>query len=190
MRKFLLALALLAWPAVALATTPTWAVDRPASTLGFASSFNDTAFVGVFRRWTAQIQFDPANLPQSSVLVTIDVASAFTGSPDRDQSLPTADWFDVHAHPTATFRATQFRALGGNRYQATGVLSLRGVSRPLTLPFTLAITGQGAHQSARMTASVPLNRLTFGVGQGQWATGDAVPTTVTVNVALAAHRTS
>lgn len=177
-------------PAVATAPAPVWTVDAPASRLGFASRFNDEAFTGAFRRWTAAIRFDPARLDQSSVVATIDLASAVTGSPDRDQSLPTSDWFDVARHPSAVFRSTRIRAAGPGRYLADGVLTLRGVARPLTLPFSLSITGQGARQTARMTAAVALNRSAFGVGQGQWASGEVVPTTVQVTISLSARRAS
>lgn len=177
-------------PPAPTASAPAWTVDAAASRLGFASRFNDEAFSGAFRRWTAAIRFDPSRLDRSSVVATIDLASAYTGSPDRDQSLPTSDWFDVAHHPGAVFRSTRIRASGPGRYVAEGVLTLRGVSRPLTLPFSLSITGQGAGQTARMTAAVALNRSAFGVGQGQWASGEVVPTTVQVTINLSARRVS
>jgi polyisoprenoid-binding protein YceI len=167
---------------------PAWTIDPAASRVTFASSFNGTAFTGTFRRWNTQIRFDPRNLAGSSVRATIDVASAVTGSADRDQSLPSADWFSAQAHPQATFTATNFTAVGPNRYRAAGVLNIRGVARPLTLPFTLVITGQGAQQRARMNASIGINRLAFGIGQGQWATGEVVPARVDVSVQIAARR--
>ena len=182
---------LLLSPALALAqTAPTWVVDPAASRLGFSSRFNDEPFSGAFQRWTAAIRFDPAHLDRSSVVATIDLASARTGSPDRDQSLPTSDWFDTGRTPNAVFRATRIRTTGPGRYAADGVLTLRGVSRPLTLPFSLSITGQGARQVARMTATVAINRSVFGVGQGQWASGEVVPTTVQVTISLTARRAS
>lgn len=178
-------------PAPTTATAiPAWTVDPAASRLTYSSRFNDQAFTGAFQRWTAQIRFDPQRLAQSSIVATIDMASSHTGSADRDQSLPTSDWFSVQAFPTATFRSSQIRAAGPGRYEAVGVLTLRGLSRPLTLPFALTITGQGASQTARASASIGLNRMVFGVGQGPWARDDVVPATVTVNLVLAARRAS
>ena len=60
----------------------------------------------------------------------------------------------------------------------------RPLKKPVTLPFTLAISGD----TARMSGAIVLNRTAFGVGQGQWTTGEVVDTKVTVNVALTAHR--
>jgi polyisoprenoid-binding protein YceI len=178
-----LGVTLIAAPALA-APAPTWVVDKPTSAVRFAGSFNGDAFNGAFRRWDANIQFDPGNLAGSSVTAVIDTGSAATGDKDRDQALPSGDFFAAAKFPKATFTSHAFTALGGGRYQAAGVLTIRGVSKPLTLPFTLAITGA----QAKMTATVALNRLAFGVGQGQWKGTDAIPATVSVNIAIDAHK--
>ncbi|MFZ5671211.1 MAG: YceI family protein [Pseudomonadota bacterium] len=174
------AMAAPAWAAPA----PAWTVDKAASRVTFSSSFDGGAFTGRFQRWDAAIRFDPANLAGSSVTASFDTASAVTGDATRDEALPEADWFAAARFPKATFKATAFRALGGGRYQAIGDLTIRGVTKPLTLPFSLAITGD----TARMTASIGLNRLAFGVGQGDWKTTETVPATVTVNIDLTARR--
>lgn len=185
MKHLLLALLLIAAPAAALAApAPAWTVDKAASRVGFTSSFSGESFSGGFRRWDADIRFDPKNLPGSSVTATIDTASAGTGDADRDKSLPDDRFFAAAKFPKATFTARQFQDLGGGRYNAVGTLTLRGVSKPLTLPFTLAITGP----AAKMNASVAINRLAFGVGQGEWKAVEAIPAAVTVNIAISAHR--
>ncbi|HWA60539.1 MAG TPA: YceI family protein [Caulobacteraceae bacterium] len=171
-------------PAAALAA-PAWTVDHAASRVGFASSFGGEAFQGAFARWSADIRFDPKDLAGSSVTATIDTASAASGDKDRDQAIPSADFLDAARYRSATFVARQFRDLGGGRYEAIGVLTMRGVAKPLTLPFTLAITGR----TAKMTANVALNRLAFGVGQGQWRNVETIPAAVTVTIALTATRT-
>ena len=107
----------------------------------------------MFRRWDADIRFDPADLAHSSVAVTIDVTSASTANTDRDQALPTAAFFDAPAFPKATYVAHGFTSAGPNRYLAAGVLTLRGVAKPLTLPFTLVITGPAARMSGARSRS-------------------------------------
>ena len=84
----------------------------------------------------------------------------------------------------ATFTATKFRKLGEGRYAADGTLTIRGVPKPLTLPFSLAITGE----VAKMNAGVALNRLAFGVGQDEWKSVETVPATVGVTISLTARR--
>ena len=171
--------------AIAAAPAPAWSVEQGASRLGFQSSQGGTAFTGQFTRWQAAIRFDPKNLAGSSVMVKVDLASARTGSAERDEALPGDDWFATAKFGQATFAAKTFRDLGGGRYQAVGTLSMRGVTLPLTLGFTLQI--QGAQ--ARMTGSTVIDRHAFGVGQGQFASADTVPFAVRVLVSLAARRT-
>ena len=159
-----------------------YAVNKAASKLGFTGSMNGAAFNGTFSRWDATIDFDPANLPQSKASVTVDMSSAATGDGARDEALPSSDWFATSRHPRATFVTRSITRTGPNRYAAAGTLTIRGVSRPVVLPFTLAITGN----TAKMSGQLVLDRTAFGVGQGQWRTGSAVATKVTVNVNLTA----
>ena len=65
------------------------------------------------------------------------------------------------------------------------MLTIKGGAKPLTLPFTLAITGP----AAKMHAQVGFSRLTFGVGQGEWKATDTVPANVAVHIDLTARRT-
>ena len=185
MRTTLLALAFaFGAAAVAQAATPIWIVEKGASRLGFTGAMNGSAFKGAFSRWDAQIAFDPANLPASAVTVSVDPASAASGDPSRDEALPTGDWFSVKAFPRAVFKSRRITAAGPGRYVAEGDLTLRNVTKPVSLPFTLAITGD----MAKMTGSTTIDRSVFGVGQGQWKTGDAVALKVSIDVAVTAKR--
>jgi polyisoprenoid-binding protein YceI len=176
--------ALPAAAAPAPATAQAWSVDKTASKIAFSSSFDGQAFAGSFRRWDAAIRFDPKNLAGSSAVVTIETASAATGDGDRDAALPEPTWFSARAFPKAVFRTTGFKALGGNRYSAAGTLTLRGASKPLTLPFTLVITGD----NAKMNAQLSISRLAFGVGQNEWKATSVVPDPVTVMIAVTARK--
>ena len=182
---FLTAAAVLAMTAApGMAAPAAWTVDKVASRLTFKSSFSGDSVEGVFKRWDAQITFDPKALAASRAVVTVDTGSAATGNPEHDEALPTADWFSVARFPKATFVTRSFKDLGGGRYEAIGDLTVRGVSKPLTLPFTLAISGD----QAKMTGVVSLNRTVFGVGQGQFASAETVPFDVLLNVSVTAKR--
>lgn len=174
----------LAISASAWAAPATWVVDKAASKLAFRSGYSGEPFEGRFGRWDAQIQFDPAQLAASKAVVTVDIASATTGDGTKDEYLPSDDWFSTRKFPTATFATRAIKSLGGNRYQAEGDLTLKGVSRPVTLPFTLAINGD----VARMNGQVSLNRTVFGVGQGEFKSAETVPFDVVVVVDLTARR--
>ncbi len=173
--------ALLALPHGAAAAT--WAVDKARSRLGFRATQEGTAFDGYFRSWNATISFNPKWLATSKVVVTVATGSAVTGDKDRDAYLPTDDWFGVKRFPTATFTSTRFVDLGGGRYQAVGDLALKGVHRPVVLPFTLAVSGG----EAKMAGALTIDRTWFGVGAGRWTDPDEVGTKVTVQVSLTAR---
>lgn len=170
--------------AAAQAAPAKWAVDAAGSRLSFASKYAGDAFTGQFRRFTADIAFDPAQLPASKIVVAVDMSSVATGDSDRDETLPTGEWFDTKKFPRATFTSTAIKAAGPGRYTATGNLNIKGVTRPATLNFGLKITGDKAESIGQLT----LDRSQFGVGQGQFKAGDTVPLAVTVNTAIKATR--
>ncbi len=162
-----------------------WTVAKGGK-LGFTATWSGDALEGSFTRWTADIRFSPEALDRSSLTVSIDTASAQTGDAQRDESLPSGDFFDSASHPRATFTASKFRKTGEGRYIADGTLDLRGVKKPLSLPFSLKIDGDTA--TARGVTS--LDRTMFGVGQGEWASTDQIAAKVKVSFSLKATRKS
>jgi len=134
----------------------------------------------IVERWGADIVFSPEALDRSKVTVTIDMTSAKTGDDQRDASLPSGDWFDAATHPKAVFTATRFEKAGADRYVAHGTLDLRGVKKPVDLPFRLKIVGDKAQASGETS----LDRTLFGVGQGEFTATDQVPAKVAVRVQL------
>ncbi len=159
-----------------------WSVDTAKSKVGFSGTQTGAKFEGQFSRYNADISFDPDHLDTSKISVTIDLATAATGDTQRDTALPAKEWLDVAEFPQATFVSSDIRKVGDNSYEADGNLTLRGVTRPLTLPFTLQINGATAHA----TGHAGLTRDAFGVGQGPWATGQWVALEVGVDIDLTA----
>ena len=154
------------------------------SSLNFTTAWSGEVVAGRFDRWTADILFSPDALDRSRVKVSIDLASVKSGDEQRDASLPSSDWFDVATHPKATFIAERFTRTGEGRFIAHGRLSLRGVSRPLDLPFRLKIVGD----RAEVSGVTSLDRTVFGVGQGEWANTDQIPAKVSIRVNVKAQR--
>ncbi|HEY3697570.1 cytochrome b/b6 domain-containing protein [Phenylobacterium sp.] len=160
-----------------------WAVG-PGSTLGFSTTWGGATVQGRFKTWTADVLFSPEALDRSKVTVSIDVGSVDTGDVQRDMALPSGDWFDAPDHPKATFTATRFEKTGEGRFIAHGRLSLRGVEKPVNLPFRLQIDGD----KARVRGVTSLDRTAFGVGQGEWTSTDQIPAQVSVSVDLKATK--
>jgi polyisoprenoid-binding protein YceI len=176
------ALAVLPLLAPSAANAAAWQVDPAKSTLGFSGTQTGSPFTGRFKTFTAKIDFDPAHPDQGHADIVIDLASATTDDPQRDTSLPQADWFNTAAFPKAHFVATHFNAKGGKTYEAAGTLTIRDITKPVTLPFTLTIDGPTAHAKGH----VQLIRTDFGVGQGDWTSGQWVGLEVDVDVDLTA----
>lgn len=170
-------------PESALKDPVAWAVQKGAA-LTFSATWSGNPIEGRFNRWTADILFSPEALDRSKLTVSVDMASASTGDAQRDESLPSGDFFDTAEHPKATFAATKFRQTGEGKYVADGTLDLRGVKKPLSLPFSLKIDGDTA--TARGVTT--LDRTTFGVGQGEWASTDEIAAKVKVSFQLTAKR--
>lgn len=170
-------------PVAELKDPVAWVVQK-GSTLGFSATWSDNAIEGRFKTWTADILFSPDALDRSKLTVAIDTASVDTGDAQRDQSLPSGDFFDTAEHPKATFTATKFRKTGEGKFVADGTLDLRGVKKPLSLPFSLKIDGDTA--TARGVTT--LDRTTFGVGQGEWASTDEIAAKVKVSFSLTAKK--
>jgi polyisoprenoid-binding protein YceI len=161
-----------------------WIVDHAHSRLGFRGAVEGQAFEGTFRSWDAQISFDPKALASSHVTVTVDIASADSGNRDRDDTLPTDDWFAVKRFPKAVFTANRFVDRGGGHYEAQGELMLKGVRRPVVLPFILVMSGG----LAKMQGQATLDRTAFNVGSGKWTNPDEVAHAVTVVVEITARQ--
>lgn len=183
-RRFLLGSAaglLLAWPGPA-ALAASWKIDQANSSLGFAGSQSGTPFQGHFGKWQGEIDFDPANPAAGHAHIVIDMGSATTGDPQKDESLPQPDWFSVKAFPQAMFEASSFRSKGGNAYEAVGSLAIRGVKKDVVLPFTFEENGGVGHAVGKLD----ILRSDYGVGQGEWSSGQMVALAVSVTVDIRA----
>ncbi|WP_212377310.1 YceI family protein [Acetobacter persici] len=185
--KTIAALALAAGFSLPLsALSADWTLDPAHSTLAFSGKQTGTPFSGHFGAFDGTISFDPEHPEAGQAHVTIVLSSGVTGDRQRDGALPGKDWFDVAHFPSAIFDARNFRATGGNAYEAVGTLTIRGISKPVTLPFTLDINGSALHVKGHLD----LVRSAFGVGQGPWATGQWVALEVGVDLDITAQRKS
>jgi len=169
-----------------LAATPAsaahWNVDMAHSKLGFTVSWSKQPFTAVFKSWKADIDFDAANLAASKADVSIAIGSETSEEADFDASVQGGIGFGAAQFPTAHFVTKSFTHKSGNDYVAQGSLTLKGVTQPITLPFTLTINGKTAH----MVGSAVVMRNLFNVGTGQWAAPDPVAHEVKVNIDITA----
>ena len=136
---------------------------------------------GHFKKFDAQVSFDPAKLATSKIVFTVDTGSATMGSRETDAELPKATWFNVPQFPQATFQSSAIKALGAGKFEVTGKLSIKGLARDVVVPVTLVQNGA----TTMATGALPLKRLAFKIGENEWADTLMVADDVQVKFKLA-----
>ena len=136
---------------------------------------------GHFKKFDAQVAFNPAQLASSNITLNVDTGSATFDAPETDAEMPKATWFNVPKFPKATFQSSGIKALGGGKFEVAGKLSIKGVSRDVVAPVTLV--QNGALTTA--TGTLTIQRLTFKIGENEWADTSMVADDVQIQFKLA-----
>jgi polyisoprenoid-binding protein YceI len=151
------ALAVLA-ASLAAAEPRRYVIDPQRSAIRFHAVSRLMDADGSFARFAGEIRLDDGRPETASTRLTIEVASLDTGIRMRDTHLRSEDFFDVERHPQAVFESSGVRR-EGERVAVTGRLTIRGVTRPLTVPVTVT----EAAGALRVVGEVTLNRREFGI---------------------------
>jgi len=131
-----------------------WQILAGASSIQIHATQFGQPFKGGFERFGGHIDFEPGELPTGNVRIEVDVTSIKTGAADRDAQAQNKDWFDSGRFPTAIFAAQHFRRLDAERYEADGILSIKGVKTPVVLPFVLTTRDDNADMRATLVLNV------------------------------------
>ena len=177
-------------PGAASAPAQSWTLVE-GSAIRFTAFQQGAPVQGRFERFTAEITFDPDDLPASRIAVEIDTTSVATGHRDRDTALRAPDLFDVERWPRARFASDRLTHLGGEAYEAQGHLTIRDVQRDVVLPFEFTIAEHPADPGlllARARGGLTISRLDHGVGQGDWASTAMVGDEVEIAIEIIATR--
>jgi polyisoprenoid-binding protein YceI len=152
------------------------------SRLGFGYKQMGVAMDGSFRKFSAQLAFDPAKPAAARVAIDVDLASIDTGSSEGDSEVAGKQWFDTKTHPTARFVSSTVKPLGGNRYEVTGQMSIKGRSRDVTTIASFAPQGN----TAAFDGAFVLKRADFAIGEGPWADFDTVANEIQIRYRILA----
>ena len=149
-----------------------WDLDKPHCSVNFTAKHILSLVPGHFDRFEGQVQFDPKDLAGSSFRVVIDAASLTTGLEKRDEHLRSAEFLDVENYPEIIFESKEIRKISGQEYEALGNLTMHGVTRSITVPFTfLGIADHPAEECLfvlGIESVFTVSRLSFGVGDGTY----------------------
>lgn len=162
MKKFLLWIVTAALTPLAAAAS--YNVQSDTNALSFVYRAMGAPVEGRFKKFAARIEFDPAKPADAKAAMDVDLASVETGMSEVDAEVVGKNWFDVRNYPQAKFASTAVRPLGGNRFEATGKMTIRGRTQDVTAPFTFSAQGN----VAVFEGSFPLKRADYGIGQGEW----------------------
>jgi polyisoprenoid-binding protein YceI len=117
-----------------------------------------------FRKFTAQVAFDPARPEAGKTQIEIDLDSFDIGFAEYNDDAKGKNWFDVRNFPRARFVSTSMRALGGGRYEARGQLTIKGKTNEAVAPFTYKEdAGIGVFNGV-----FAIKRLQYNIGEGVW----------------------
>jgi polyisoprenoid-binding protein YceI len=136
---------------------------------------------GRFKKFDAQIAFDPAKPETGKIAFTVDIASITLGAPEPDAELPKAAWFNTAKFPQATFQSSAIKGLGGGKFEVSGKLAVKGNTRDAVIPVTLTQSGTTTTASGVFT----LKRLAYKIGENEWADTSMVADDVQVKFKLA-----
>lgn len=180
MNARLLSLALVAASFSPLAAQAQQAIVPAQSEVSFTSRQMGVPVDGKFKSFSAQVAFDPAKLATSSIAFTVDTGSADI-SREANAELPKASWFNVAQFPKATFQSSAIKRIDATKYEVAGKLSIKGVSSDVVVPVTLAQNGATTVASG----AFPIKRLTFRIGEKEWADTSMVADEVQVKFKIA-----
>ncbi len=144
-----------------------WKAAPSPKSLAFIGSQAGAPFPGEIKSYTGALCLDAKDVAKDSLQVQAELASVDTGLPEMDDALKGEDFFDVAHFPQAKFQSDSLKPGPGGQYAVSGKLTLHGVTKNVTVPFTWMPAADG--KSARLTAKFTLKRLDYGIGKGQWS---------------------
>lgn len=176
-------LAVVALGALSVSALPAFAQQKlvPAqSEISFTSKQMGVPVDGKFKKFDAQVAFDPKKPEAASINFTVDLASVSFGSNDTEAEVAKADWFNTKAFPQATFQSSGVKAAGAGKFEVAGKLAIKGASQNVVVP--VSVTQAGGTTTA--AGAFGIKRLDYRIGDGDWKDTSMVANEVQVKFKL------
>ena len=151
-------------------------IIRERSAIRFVTKQMNVPVEGQFRKFDGTVFFDPVRPGATKADFTVELASIDLGNEEGETEAKRKLWLDTGVFPTAKFSATSVKSFGNNKFEAAGQLTIKGISREVTAPFTVT----EANQLRTVEGQFALKRLQYKIGEGQWSDTDTVADEVTV----------
>jgi polyisoprenoid-binding protein YceI len=151
------------------------------SEIAFTSRQMGVPVDGKFKKFDAQVAFDPKKPEAAKIAFTVDLGSVSFGSTETETEVAKADWFNTKAFPQASFQSTGVKAAGPGKFEVAGKLTIKGNAQNVVVPVALAQSGP----TTTATGSFTIKRLDFRIGDGDWKDTSMVANDVVVKLKLA-----
>ena len=161
-------------------------LDTAHSQIGFTLTQMSSPMDGEFKHFSGNATLDLKHANTGRADITISTASIHLPTAQANSMAQSSDWFNVAKFPSAHFVASSIKPLGGNRYQFNGTLTIKGVTHSVSAPFTAS--QQGA--LTMVEGTLPVSRLSYKIGEGDWSDTDTVAETVQIKFRIAVPASS
>ena len=152
------------------------------SELRFSGKQMNVAQDGKFKKFTAKLNLDTKKPEATRAELLIDLGSVDLGSAEADEEVKRPSWFDVTKYPQAKFVSTSVKAGAGGKFEMSGKLTIKGITKDVVVPFIMKESGG----ITTAEGAIELKRLDFKVGDGVWADLETVANEVKIQFKLAA----
>lgn len=159
------------------------AIQPDKSSLSFVYKQMGVPVDGSFKKFVVQLSVDPARLATAKAVFDLDLASIDAGSQEANDEVAGKAWFNTRAFPRARFESTAFKALGGNRYEVSGKMTIKGRTQPVSAVFTLNLQAN----SALVDGAFVLKRADYAIGEGSWSDFGIVANEIQIKFHFLAH---
>jgi polyisoprenoid-binding protein YceI len=163
-----------------------YSIDPSHSNMGFTIRHFFSRVPGHFTKFEGTISYDTQDVSKSTVNVSIDTASINTEEPKRDAHLRSADFFDAEKFPKITFVSSKVTSVSATKLKIDGTLTIRGVSKPVSLDVDLLGTGPDGWGGVRsgFEAKTKINRQDYGVAWNKAIEGGGTVLSDDVDIVL------
>jgi polyisoprenoid-binding protein YceI len=135
-----------------------------------------------FKKFNAQIEFDSAKPEASKATIEIDIPSFDLGDAEMNQEVIKKEWFNAAQFPKASFVSSSIKAAGTGKFEVSGKLSIKGKTVDVNFPMT--VRKEGGNQI--FEGSLPIKRLSFNIGEGDWKDTSTVADEVIIKFRIVA----
>lgn len=157
-------------------------VSAKDSAINFSYTQMGVTMEGGFRSFSSDLRFDPADPTAASAIIDVELGSISTGMTEADSEVTGKPWFNTEAFPTARFESASVTALGDNRFEVAGTLTIKGTTQQIVAPagFT-EIIGAGVFDG-----SFTIRRGDFAIGEGAWSKFDILANDIHIQFRITA----